>query len=68
MGKKAIVVGMGVAGQTAALSLSKNGYDVNIYEKSTKVLSPVGAGIALTGGQSLQLSKWLEHILSNFLT
>jgi len=60
-----IVVGMGVAGQTAALSLSKNGYEVNIYEKSTKVLSPVGAGIALTGGAMCLRDLGVGHICDN---
>ena len=33
MGKKIIVIGAGVAGQTAALSLEQNGFDVVLYEK-----------------------------------
>ena len=53
----AIVIGMGVAGQTAAISLSKNGYKVKIFEKSKHVLSAVGAGIAITGGLFCELFK-----------
>ena len=33
MPKEVIVIGMGVAGQTAALSLSKYGFIVRLYER-----------------------------------
>jgi len=41
---------MGIAGQTAAIALQQKGWKVNLYEQSAKVLSPIGAGIALSGG------------------
>ena len=31
--RKAIVIGGGIAGESAALSLQKNGFKVNLYEQ-----------------------------------
>ncbi|MGB2926387.1 MAG: FAD-dependent urate hydroxylase HpxO [Limnothrix sp.] len=43
---KAIVVGAGMGGLTAAIALRKAGYEVEIYDRVSK-LRPAGAGISL---------------------
>ncbi|HHP7229410.1 MAG TPA: FAD-dependent urate hydroxylase HpxO [Xenococcaceae cyanobacterium] len=45
-GLKAIIIGSGMAGLAAGISLRQAGYDVEIYEK-TRQLRPAGAGISL---------------------
>src|SRR6266480_335889 len=44
--EKVIIVGAGIGGLTAALSLLKRGVDVEVYEQSSQ-LREVGAGIQL---------------------
>lgn len=43
---KAIVVGAGIGGLTAAIALHQAGYDVEVYDR-VRELRPVGAGISL---------------------
>ena len=43
---KAIVIGAGIGGLTAGIALKQAGYEVEIYERTTK-LRPAGAGISL---------------------
>ena len=43
---KAIVIGAGMAGLTAGIAMRQAGYEVEIYEKTSK-LRPAGAGISL---------------------
>lgn len=62
MGKKIIVIGAGVAGQTAALSLEQNGFDVVLYEKSAKILSAIGAGIGISGGALCLTKMGMRHV------
>ncbi|MBZ8178869.1 FAD-dependent urate hydroxylase HpxO [Oscillatoria salina] len=45
-GLKAIVIGAGMGGLTAGIALRQAGYQVEIYEKTSK-LRPAGAGISL---------------------
>src|SRR5687768_11446699 len=45
---KAIVIGAGVGGTTAALALLRRGIDVELYEQAPKLL-PLGAGLSLWG-------------------
>ena len=44
---KAIIVGGGVGGLTAAICLRLTGWDVHVYEKATKI-SETGAGIQIS--------------------
>ena len=43
---KAIVIGAGMAGLSAGIAMRQAGYEVEIYEKTSK-LRPAGAGISL---------------------
>ncbi|MEM9505459.1 MAG: NAD(P)-binding protein, partial [Cyanobacteria bacterium P01_E01_bin.43] len=43
---KAIVIGAGMAGLATGIALRQAGYDVEIYEKTSKI-RPAGAGISL---------------------
>lgn len=45
---KAIVIGAGIGGTTAALALLRRGIEVELYEQAPKLL-PLGAGIGLWG-------------------
>lgn len=45
-GLKAIIIGSGMAGLTTGIALHQAGYEVEIYEKTSK-LRPAGAGISL---------------------
>ena len=45
-GLKAIIIGSGIAGLATGISLRQAGYEVEIYEKASK-LTPAGAGISL---------------------
>ncbi|CBY39286.1 unnamed protein product [Oikopleura dioica] len=66
MKETAIVVGAGLGGMTAALSLAFHGFkEIRIYEKSTKILNPIGAGIGINGS-TLCLDKMnLSHVWKN---
>jgi len=37
MGKKAVIIGAGIAGLTAAYYLEKDGYTIDILEKSNRI-------------------------------
>lgn len=43
---KAVIIGAGMAGLSAGIALRQSGYEVEIYEKTSK-LRPAGAGISL---------------------
>ena len=53
---KAIVIGAGMAGLAAGISLRQAGYEVEIYEKTSK-LRPAGAGISLWSNGIKVLNK-----------
>ena len=43
------IIGMGVAGMTAALSAAEHGLKVEIFDRMASVDSPIGGGVALNG-------------------
>ncbi|MDB9526913.1 FAD-dependent urate hydroxylase HpxO [Oscillatoria sp. CS-180] len=45
-GLKAVVIGAGMAGLATAIALRQAGYEVDVYEKTSKI-RPAGAGISL---------------------
>ena len=45
--RKAIIIGAGIGGLTAAAALQRVGYDVEVYERAVE-LRPVGSGLAFT--------------------
>lgn len=53
---KAIVIGAGMAGLAAGIALRQAGYEVEIYEKTSK-LRPAGAGISLWSNGIKVLNK-----------
>lgn len=55
-GLKAIIIGSGMAGLAAGISMRQAGYDVEIYEKTRK-LRPAGAGISLWSNGIKVLNK-----------
>ena len=55
-GLKTIIIGSGMAGLTAGISLRQAGYEVEIYEKTSK-LRPAGAGISLWSNGIKVLNK-----------
>jgi len=62
--QKALVVGAGIGGLTAALCLSKQGFDVVVFEQSNH-LSEIGAGIQLSPNCSRVLHYLgLEPVIS----
>ena len=46
-GSRAVVVGGGIGGLTAALGLRRRGWDVTVLERAPEI-RPVGAGLVLT--------------------
>jgi FAD-dependent urate hydroxylase len=53
---KAIIIGSGMAGLTAGIAMRQAGYEIEIYEKTTK-LRPAGAGISLWSNGIKVLNK-----------
>src|SRR5210317_1935570 len=53
---KAIVIGAGMAGLAAGIAMRQAGYEVEIYEKTSK-LRPAGAGISLWSNGIKVLNK-----------
>ena len=53
---KAIIIGAGMAGLTAGIAMRQAGYEVEIYEKTSK-LRPAGAGISLWSNGIKVLNK-----------
>ncbi|HEX5146934.1 MAG TPA: FAD-dependent monooxygenase [Conexibacter sp.] len=54
---KIAVVGGGIGGLTAALSLGQAGYDVSLYERAPEI-TPIGAGISLWPN-GVKVMQWL---------
>lgn len=52
---KAIVIGGGIGGLTAAIALRKAGFDANVYERAL-VMKEIGAGVALASNAITALS------------
>jgi len=57
MTRKAIVVGAGIGGLTAACALQRTGWQVEVYEQAPEI-GPVGAGI----GIAPNAAKALDHL------
>jgi 2-polyprenyl-6-methoxyphenol hydroxylase-like FAD-dependent oxidoreductase len=57
MGHRAIIVGAGIAGLSAALALRKASYDVTLYEQAAE-LKPMGAALSIWGNAVVALD-WL---------
>lgn len=53
---KAIIIGSGMAGLAAGIAMRQAGYEIEIYEKTTK-LRPAGAGISLWSNGIKVLNK-----------
>ena len=51
------IIGAGIGGLSAALALSRQGFDVTVYEKTAE-LSEVGAGIQLSSNATNILYQW----------
>ncbi|KIL52577.1 phytoene desaturase [Jeotgalibacillus alimentarius] len=70
MKKKAIVVGAGLAGMSAAIRLAGDGYDVKIIEKNSNVGGKLnkreGKGFSFDTGPSILTMPWvLEQLFSS---
>jgi heterodisulfide reductase subunit A len=61
--KSALVVGGGIAGMTAALSLADNGFEVTVVEKSS-VLGGAARNISRTW-KGLDVQKFLSHLVES---
>ncbi len=62
---KAIIIGGGIGGLTAALSLLRRGIDVDVYEQSN-LLKEVGAGVQIgSNGTRVLYALGLQDALSN---
>merc|ERR1712130_519553 len=66
--RSAIVIGAGIAGQSAALALGRNGFRVKLYERFVELLDPVGAGIGLNGGALCLTQLGYRHIWEDIST
>lgn len=62
--KKVAIIGGGPAGLSAGVSLSKNGYDVTIYEKYDILGGLLKHGIPEFRLDKELLKKWLDKVLS----
>lgn len=56
-GRKAVVIGAGIGGLTAALALARDGWRVEIYEQAHK-LEPVGSGLQVSPNASRVLAEF----------
>lgn len=56
-GLRAVIVGAGIGGVSAAVALARNGIDVRVYEQAAR-LAEVGAGVVLAPN-SLRLLRRL---------
>jgi len=56
------IIGMGVAGMTAALSAAEHGLKVDIFDRMTDVASPIGGGFALNGALLCLTKLGYRHI------
>jgi salicylate hydroxylase len=62
---KAIIIGGGIGGLTAALAMLRRGIDVDVYEQST-LLKEVGAGVQIgSNGTRVLYALGLQDALSN---
>jgi len=65
-GKTVIIAGAGIAGLSAALALSHQGFSVRLFERAP-ILSEQGAGIQLSPNATVLLRQWgLEQTLLSY--